>query len=257
MRYDITACIVTYNTKIDELKKAIFSFLNTDLRVRLYISDNSPSDNLKKIIQEFNDERIEYFFNNCNGGYGWGQNKVIEKIKNKSKYHIILNPDIYFEKGILEKLFNYMEQHKEIGHIMPMVKYSNGDIQYLCKRYPRIRDLFLRRFCPIKSIVEKNDYYYEMRDTGYNKIMEVPLLSGCFMFLRTDVFIKVNGFDEKFFMYMEDFDLCRRIGKISKVVFYSETEIIHNHARESHKNLKMTLEHIKSAIKYFVKWRGK
>lgn len=109
----------------------------------------------------------------------------------------------------------------------------------------------------LKSIVEKNDYYYEMRDTGYNKIMEVPLLSGCFMFLRTDIFVKVNGFDERFFMYMEDFDLCRRIEEISKVVFYPETEIVHNHARESHKNLKMTLEHTKSAIKYFIKWRGK
>jgi len=61
MEYDITACIVTYNTKIDELKKAIFSFLNTDLKIRLYISDNSPDNKLENIIKELNDERIEFF----------------------------------------------------------------------------------------------------------------------------------------------------------------------------------------------------
>ena len=254
MRYDITACIVTYNTKIEELTKAIYSFLNTDLKVKLYISDNSSNNSLKNIIESFNDKRIEYIFNNHNGGYGWGHNKVLNSIKNNSKYHLILNPDIYFEKGVLEELFNYMEEHKEIGHIMPMVKYPNGEIQYLCKRLPTPKDLFLRRFCPIKSIMEKNDYYYEMRDSGYNKILEVPLLSGCFMFLRTDIFVKVNGFDDKFFMYLEDYDLCRRIGEISKVVFYPEVEIIHNHAKESYKNKKLLLEHMKSTIYYFNKW---
>lgn len=252
--YDITSSIVTYNTKLDELQKVIKSFLNTDLNVQLYISDNSSTDDLKKFINKFNDKRINYIFNGKNGGYGWGHNQIIKKVIEKSKYHLILNPDIYFKNGVLEELFSYMEKNRDIGNIMPMVKYPNGEIQYLCKRIPSPKDLFLRKFCPIKSIIEKNNLKYEMRETGYNQIMNVPILSGCFMFIRTEVFKNIGLFDERYFMYMEDFDLNRRIHEKYKTIFYPSIEIIHAHAKESFKNRKMAKIHLKAAIKYFNKW---
>lgn len=252
--YDITSTIVTYNTKLEELEKAIKSFLNTKLNVHLYISDNSPTDELQEFIKELNEDRITYIFNNKNGGYGWGHNRVIEKIIDRSKYHLILNPDIYFDNGVLEELFNYAEKNVEVGNIMPMVKYPNGEIQYLCKRIPTPKDLFLRKFCPIKSIIEKNNYSYEMRETGYKEIMNVPILSGCFMFIRNEVFKTVGLFDERYFMYMEDFDLSRRIHEKYKTIFYPTIEIIHAHAKESFKNKKMAKIHLKAAIKYFNKW---
>ena len=252
--YDITSSIVTYNTKLDELKKAIESFLNTELNVHLYISDNSPNNKLETFIKDINDSRITYVFNNRNGGYGWGHNQILENIIEKSMYHLILNPDIYFNKGVLEELFSYMEKNKDIGNIMPMVKYPNGDIQYLCKRIPKPKDLFLRKFCPFKSIIDRNNYKYEMRETGYNKIIDVPMLSGCFMFIRNEVFKTVGLFDEQYFMYMEDFDLSRRIHKKYRTVFYPKVEIIHAHAKESFKNKKMAKIHLKAAIKYFNKW---
>ena len=252
--YDITASIVLYKTKKEELKKVIDSFFKCNLNIFLYISDNSPTNELEYFIKELNNKKIKYIFNNNNGGYGWGHNVVIRKIIDKSKYHLILNPDIYFEHGVLEKIFEYMEQNKNIGQLMPKVKYPNGELQYLCKLMPTPKDLFLRRFCPIKSIVEKNDYKYEMRSTGYNKIMEVPILSGCFMFLRNEVLKTVGLFDENYFMYMEDFDLCRRIGEKYKVIYYPEVEIIHKHAKESKVNKKLLIEHIKSTIYYFNKY---
>ncbi|MGL5963478.1 MAG: glycosyltransferase family 2 protein [Fusobacteriaceae bacterium] len=252
--YDITSTIVTYNTKLDELEKAINSFLNTELKVHLYISDNSENDELKSFIEGLNEDRVTYIFNNKNGGYGWGHNRVIEKIIDKSKYHLILNPDIYFEKGVLEELFLYAEKNKKIGNIMPMVKYPNGEIQYLCKRIPTPKDLFLRKFCPFKAMVEKNNSRYEMRETGYNKIMNVPILSGCFMFLRNEIFKTVGLFDERYFMYMEDFDLSRRIHEKYETIFYPRVEIVHAHAKESFKNKKMAKIHLKAAVKYFNKW---
>lgn len=252
--YDITSSIVTYNSKLDELKKSIESFLNTDLNIHLYISDNSASNNLEEFIKKLNDKRVTYIFNNKNGGYGWGHNQVIKKIIQESKYHLVLNPDIYFKKGVLEELFDYMEKNKDVGNIMPMVRYPNGEIQYLCKRIPSPKDLFLRKFCLIKSIIEKNNLKYELRETGYNKIMNVPILSGCFMFVRTEVLKNVGMFDERYFMYMEDFDLSRRIHEKYKTIFYPKVEIIHAHAKESFKNRKMARIHLKSAIKYFSKW---
>lgn len=252
--YDITSTIVTYKTKKDELLKAINSFLNTELKVKLFISDNSPTNELEDFIKNINDNRIEYIFNNKNGGYGWGHNVVIRRILKESKYHLILNPDIYFEEGILEKIYKYMEENKSIGQLMPKVKYPNGELQYLCKLIPTPSNLFLRRFCPVKSLIEKNDYIYEMRETGYDKIMEVPILSGCFMFIRTEVFEDIGIFDENIFMYMEDFDLCRRIGERYKTIYYPEVEIIHKHARESKVNKKLLVAQIKSTIYYFNKY---
>lgn len=254
MKYDITASIVLYKTKISDLDKVISSFFNTKLNIKLFISDNSPTDELKEYFLKLNNEKIEYQFNNYNGGYGWGHNRVIEKILNKSKYHLILNPDVYYKEGVLEELYNYMEKNIDIGNIMPMVKYPDGEIQYLCKRNPNPLDIFLRVFCPIKSIIEKRNYKYEMRDTGYNKIMNVEILSGCFMFIRNEVFQNVGMFDENFFMYFEDFDLSRRIHQKYKTVFYPNVEIVHEHAKEAHKSKKMLIIAMKSAIKYFNKW---
>ncbi|RRD40768.1 glycosyltransferase family 2 protein [Leptotrichia sp. OH3620_COT-345] len=265
--YDMTGSIVTYNTEREDLKKVIGSFLNTDLNIKLWISDNSPSEKIKneikELIQEIEEEyniknindKIEYIFNNSNRGYGAGHNSVIEKFGNEmSKYHLILNPDIYFEIGTLEKLFKYMEEHPKIGQIMPKVKYPNGEIQYLCKLIPTPLNLIFRRFFPLKKIKEKMDYDYEMKWSGYDKIMEVPILSGCFMFFRTEKLVSLKGFDERFFMYLEDYDLSRRMNEISETVYYPYAEIVHNHAKESYKSPKMTKIHIKSAIKYFNKW---
>lgn len=268
--FDITASLVTYNTKTEDLEKVISSFLRTKLNIKLYISDNSPENNLegelkeieKRISEKYSlkniEKKIEYNFNNENGGYGFGHNKIIRKLEKNteifSRYHLILNPDIYFDEGTLEKIFSYMESHEEIGQIMPMVKYPDGELQYLCKLIPTPLNLIFRRFLPFRNIKEKMDYKYEMRWSGYDKIMEVPILSGCFMFFRTEKLLELKGFDERYFMYLEDFDLSRRMNEISRTVYYPEAEIVHNHAKESYKSRKMTIEHIKSAVKYFNKW---
>lgn len=84
--------------------------------------------------------------------------------------------------------------------------------------------------------------------------MEVPSLSGCFMFMRVDVLKKVNGFDERFFMYAEDLDLCRRIGEVSKTMFYPMVAVYHEYEKGSYKNRKLLKYHLCSVIKYFNKW---
>jgi len=204
----LTASIVCYKTSKEMLERAISSFLNTNLDVKLYIIDNSPND---KIRSWFEDERIEYVFNNANVGFGAANNVAINKILNSSKYHLVLNPDVYFSSTILVKLYEYMERNSDVGLIMPKVLYNHGSTQYLCKLLPTPFGLLIRRFVPIKSIHNKLNNYYELRVADYNTTFEAPVLSGCFMFVRTSVLKELGGFDERFFMYMEDADLCRRI----------------------------------------------
>ena len=249
--YDIVGSIVCYKTNRIQLLQAINSFLNTRLKVYLVIIDNSPTNEIQDVI---NDNRVEYLFNPANPGFGAAHNIAINKYSDKSKFHLVLNPDVYFNEGVLEQLFNYMTENLNVGHVMPKVLYPNGEIQYLCKLLPTPIDLIFRRFIPFKSYIDNKNYKYELRFTGYNKVMDVPYLSGCFMFLRTTVIKDVGGFDERFFMYPEDVDLTRRINENYKTIFYPNVSIFHEFGKGSYSSIKLLIIHITSMIKYFNKW---
>ncbi len=249
----ITSSIVTYNTDRVELER-IIKCVSINIIDEIYIIDNSPTDALKEFVKSLS-LRVIYIFNVANLGYGGAHNiAMIQSLKKGAKYHIVLNPDIYFDKGVLETLAEYMDQNINVGAIMPQVKYPDGEIQYLCKLLPSPWDLFGRRFIPFEGIVEKRNRRYELRESGYNQILNVPCLSGCFMFLRNKTLEDIGLFDESFFMYCEDFDFYRRIHKKYKTIFYPKVTIVHAHKKESYKNKALLKMHIKSAIHYFNKW---
>jgi len=252
----INISIVLYKNKLQQLINTIQNILKSNFIKKLYLIDNSPTDELRGLHHL--SKQIEYKFNNTNLGFGKAHNIAIKKsIDENIKYHLVLNPDIYFEEGVLEELYDFMEKNPDVGLVMPKVLYPDGKIQYLCKLLPTPFDLFGRRFLnkgPLKKYIEKRNEIYELRFTGYNKIMEVPYLSGCFMFIRTEVLKKVDLFDERFFMYLEDTDLSRRIHRVAKTIYYPYVHIYHEHQKGSYKNLKLLKIHIESAIKYFNKW---
>lgn len=251
----ITSCIVLYKNDIVILKEVINSFLNTDLNVRLYLVDNSPTDYLK-ILQD--DIRIEYIHNPSNPGFGAAHNLAIKKsFELNSTYHLVLNPDVYFEMGTLEDICDFMDKNFNIGQLMPKVTYPNGDFQYLCKTNPTLFDLFARGFMPIsiKNIFQKRMDRYEYRDHNYDDVIyDIPYLSGCFMFLRTETLKKVGFFDDKIFMYLEDADLTRRFLEVSRTVYFPKAHILHHFAKLTHKNVKFKLITVQSAFIYFNKW---
>ena len=255
--YDFTACIVTYNTPASDLERIIKCFQKIKLNFKLWISDNSETDNLKFFFEKTDDVRIEYIFNNSNKGFGAGHNVVINKLISNSKiseFHLIINADIYFEENVIEKIVEYMKNHNEIGQIGPKIRDFEGKFSYTCRLFPIPANLIFRRFLPFKNIVEKMDYDYEMKWANFDEMMEVPILSGCFIFSRVSALKEIGGFDERYFMYMEDYDLCRRIGQKYKVIYFLEAEIFHEHGKASYKSRKLMMFHVKSAIKYFNKW---
>jgi GT2 family glycosyltransferase len=253
---NINVSIVLFKNDKNLVEKAIYSCINSTLINKLYLIDNSPTDALSCLANL--DNRIIYIFNNANFGFGKAHNIALRKsIEENIPYHLVLNPDVYFESGVLEELYNFMESNKDVGLVMPKVLFPDGNIQYLCKLLPTPLDLFGRRFLnfgPLKKIVEKRNEIYELRFTGYDKIMEVPYLSGCFMFIRTEVLKKVGLFDERFFMYLEDTDLSRRIHRVAKTIYYPYVHVYHEYGKGSYKSLKLLYYHIKSAIKYFNKY---
>ena len=255
--YDFTASIVTYNTPTTDLEKIIKCFQKIKLNFKLWISDNSETNALRSFFEKINDNRIEYIFNNANKGFGEGHNRIIKKVAGDpklSEFHLAINADIYFKENTIEKIVEYMKEHEEIGQIGPKITDENGNFSYQNKLFPTPMNLIFRRFLPFKSIMGKMNDDYEMRWSDFNQIMEVPLLSGCFIFARVSALREVGGFDERYFMYLEDYDLCRRIGQKYKTVYYPFSEIAHKHGRGSYRSKKLLIYHIESAIKYFNKW---
>ena len=251
--YDIVCSLVIYKNESRQILNAIESFLNTDLNVHLILVDNSPLDDFKVLASN---SRIEYIHNPSNPGFGTSHNIAIKKsIDLGATYHLVLNPDVYFIPGTIEKIIDFIDSRPRIGNLMPKVVYPDGSLQYLCKLLPTPYDWIGRRFNPFKKMVDKRNEIFELRFTGYNKIMEVPYLSGCFMFLRLNAIKEIGFFDEGIFMYGEETDLCRRlIAKNYKTVFYPDVTITHEFAKGSHKSWKLTWIGIKSAIYYFNKW---
>lgn len=249
----ITASIVLFKTKIDEIDRVINCSINSFID-RIFIIDNSPTSDLYGEVIKHSSPKLFYTWGHGNIGYGAGHNMAIAKaVKLGAKYHIVLNPDIYFEKGTVEDLTKFMDEYPEAGLILPKVVYPNGELQYLCKLLPTPFDILGRRLFP-KSWGKKRKSRYEMHSTGYNKIRNCPILSGCFMFMRMDVIKKVGGFDERFFMYFEDYDLNRRIHQVSKTIYYPYVTIVHAHAAEHRSNNVLLKISIRSAILYFNKW---
>lgn len=251
----ITASIVTYNTEWEQLQTVLQCAFRADVD-HIFVVDNSPCDSLRKKLDNFSD-KIEYIFGQGNVGYGAAHNIAIRRaMECQAKYHIVLNPDIEFKSDGIQKLAQYMEAHLNVGWVMPKVIYPDGKLQYLCKLLPTPLDLFGRRFLGFLPIIQKRDERFEMRITGYNKEMDVPFCSGCFMFLRVETLQEVGMFDDHIFMYAEDLDLSRRIHTSAHWVtrFYPEVTIIHAHNKESYRSKKMLWVHIKSIIYYFNKY---
>ena len=248
----IVASVVTYNTQYGYLQQLLDCLLPSKID-KIYIVDNSEIDLISDKLLEY--DKIEYIYGHGNIGYGAAHNIAIRKsISQDAMYHVVINPDIYFASSVISALASFMDENQNVGQVMPKVIFPNGDLQYLCKLLPTPFDLIGRRFFRSFSFAKKRNDYFELKSSGYDKIMSVPYLSGCFMFLRVSSIKNIGLFDENIFMYGEDIDYSRRMHLKFETIYFPNVEIVHAHMQESYKSFKMLLVHIKSIIYYFNKW---
>lgn len=255
---NISIIIVNYKSK-DKLINCLNSIAVSDLAGLNYetiIVENNSGDDLSDLAYP----NLKIIISPDNLGMGGGNNLGI---KNSSgEFILISNPDIVFEKDTIKNLYEYFKADKTIGLIGPKLVNPDGSLQYSCVRFPKFYIPLLRRTA-IGSLFPDALDNYLMKHTDHNQIQKVDWLMGaCFMVRRSD--IKDSLFDERYFMYFEDVDLCRQVNSRGQsVVYYPVVKVIHNHARQSailpwYKSLfkdKIAREHIKSAFRYFNKWR--
>ena len=261
----ITASIVTYNNNLLDLEGILRSLLISPVQ-KLWVIDHSDAfTRLEGELQEYkrrDDEFLKHegrgfqleYIKEVNKGYGGGHNVALRKaIEGGSQYHLVVNPDVWFGAEVIPALWRLMEEDESIALVMPKVLFLNGSVQHLAKLLPTPMDLFCRFFMPGKLISRRNDRF-ELKHSGYNREMNVPFLSGCFMFLRISALKSEGLFDERFFMYMEDVDLTRRLHSKYKTLFFPSVSIYHRFSRLSYHKWRLSLIHMFSVVKYFDKW---
>lgn len=253
-KYHITGSIVLYNSDPIEIKHVIECFLGSHLNLMIYLIDNSPVDHLSVLAGK--NEKIKYIHTGKNIGYGAGHNIAIKLASATSNYHLVLNPDVSFESNIISKIYDFMELNPEVGLISPKIKFPDGRPQNMCRQLPTPFDLLARRFFPsiIKPLIRKRLDKYTLEGLDPNQIHNIPNLPGSFMFMRQIAIRDVGGFDENFFMYVEDVDLTRRLNQKYKTLYFPDVEIMHVLEQSSYKFNKLLIYHIKSAVYYFNKW---
>jgi hypothetical protein len=226
--------------------------------------DNASNDQVSVgFMQEAEKEgRVTFIQNPKNVGFGIGNN-IGAKVA-RGKYLFIHNPDVTIQPDSLQRLFDYAEKHQRIGILAPQLRYANGHIQESCRRDMAFADLVIKRtFLAKIPIFKKRLQRYLMQDYDHDKIQEAELVTGAAMFMPRHVFEEVGGFDERYPLFMEDFDLCRKVRVAGyQIVYFPECQISHYHKRLSHDNLFKSLTrrvfwlHVLSAFKYFWKWRN-
>lgn len=246
----VTVSIVTYKTEIDELAKCLHS-LSSNVVDMVFVVDNSRQEYIKNFCD--GKERVEYI-PNSNLGYGAAHNIAIKKtISAESKYHLVLNSDVYFDPEDIVKLVDYMDCNNDVAMVQPNIVYPNGNLQYACRLLPTPMNLIFRRFLPSR-LVEKMNYRYQLKMFDHMTELNVPYHQGSFMFFRVKCFEKVGMFDERYFMYPEDIDITRRMHKCYRTMFWPGVTVVHAHRAASYKSKKMLKIHICNMIKYFNKW---
>lgn len=243
--------IVLYQTKIAEIDALVRQLLEQGAGM-IYLIDNSPLS-----FDTFGDwvppERVRIERVGRNLGYGRGHNLPIRESVRRFRYHLISNPDILLGPGVLKALYNVMELRAEVGLVMPEVRGPDGERHYLCKRAPSPLDYLPSRLTPA-AWRAKRRAHFEMRDCSYDEEMHPECLSGCFMFMRASVLERLGGFDDRFFMYFEDFDLSRRVRRIADTLYYPRVQVIHEHRRGHQRSLRLLRIFGMSAFRYFNKW---
>ena len=254
VHYKLSICIVAYHNYDDILNavKSIEIYTDKTIEKIIYVVDNDGNNNKKKAfvdaICQYSD--VVYIDTKRNLGFGKGHNYVIPQLT--SDYHAIVNPDVLLFEDAFKTIISYMDKHLNVGMVVPRIVDENGNLQEVYRKELTVFDMLIRMF--FRKLFPNRIAKHTLQDRDYSKPFQVPFAQGSFLVGRTELLKDLEGFDENFFMYVEDADLCRRVNLVSKLVYLPNTSVVHKWEKGSHKNRKLFKYHAESMKYYFEKW---
>lgn len=229
MTVDVSIIIVNYNVKdrVDACIDSIYKSNTTNLNIEIFFVDNNSIDGSYEHIKN-KYPQVKCIKNDRNLGFSKANNIALKEAK--GEYILILNPDTILEENTFVKLIQFIKTHDRVGAVSSKLILGNGRLDTACKRsFPTLtvalpRMLGLSKLFPRSKIFGKYNLLY----LDENQTHEVDSICGAFMFIPKYVLDEVGFFDEDYFMYGEDIDLCYRIKKAGyKNYYFPEVTTIH------------------------------
>lgn len=248
---DISIAIVAFNNE-EDVRNAVCSIQEhtaKTIKKKIYLIDNSTEPNS---LKELGGGEIIYLHTGKNLGFGAGHNLILGELD--SEYHAIVNPDIVLTEDTLCILRDFLEK-KGAAMAVPKILNPDGSLQQSYRREITLADLCLRRL-PL-SFAKKRQAYHTMQDKDFTSSFQVPFAHGCFYLIKTDLYKELGGFDHRYFLYMEDADLCKRVNERDRLLYCPDTAVVHKWERGSARSKKLLWIHIRSMCAYFRKWGWK
>ncbi len=250
----VSVSIVTYNNadEIADVLDSVFSATKgVDLTV--YVVDNASTDHTCDVVAS-RYPTVNLIRCETNDGFGAGHNRVLDLLE--SDCHVILNPDIVFETDVISSLADYLMSHDDTVLVTPLINNADGSMQPVPRVLPKRRYMFAGQLERFGGIFRKwRDEYTRRRET-FDRPTAITFCTGCFMMVKTAALRKVGGFDDRFFMYMEDADLSRRLSKLGKLILLPAYCVTHRWEKASGKSMAFLKIHLRSMRMYFAKWRN-
>lgn len=210
---DLSIIILNWNTR-DLLEKCLRSLEcpQPAITFEVIVVDNASEDDSRDMVaREF--PQFQLVFNKKNLGFGAGNNVAIPQ--SQGRYVLFLNSDTIVMDGALTALVRFGDAHPDIGVIGPKLLNGDGSLQYSCRRFPNLAAGFFRN-TPLGRLFPNNRFAsdYLMQDWDHATPRDVDWVSGAALMIRREVLDVIGGFDEEYYMYCEDVDLCRRAGLV-------------------------------------------
>ncbi|BDZ31339.1 glycosyltransferase [Lactiplantibacillus sp. WILCCON 0030] len=253
---ELSISIVLYNNSAGQIDKVVKNLLNVTRSftgVEIFLINNSRDNYyLNWFLKRYeNSKQIHIVTADKNRGFGAGNNLVLNRLN--SEYHIVMNPDVMISDALeLKKMVHYMDENTEYGLLSPVVKFPDGKVQHLLKQKSNVLDMALR-FTGFPGFSSRKEKFVSLPD-GYASTHPAENVPGSFMLFRTKILKDIDGFDQNYFLYMEDCDITMKINQVSQTIFYSEAYVYHEWQRENKKSLRGIIRMLQSMVKYFNKW---
>lgn len=250
----VSFSLVVYKQPVEKLRQAVASVLRCPLPKRLYIVDNSPTDEARGL--QAMDACITYHRMPSNVGFGRAHNWAFEQaIALGSTYHYVVNPDIFYAHDVVAPMVAWLDAHPEVGQAMPKILYPDGRMQYLPKLMPHPLYLVQRKLGRLLPKQHRRWMRkFEMRFMRDDRVYDVGHVSGCFSVVRVEALRRCGLYDTRFFMYFEDTDLTRRLHRYYRTVYMPQVSVCHEYEHGVSKSCRLFLISLVSLIKFFNKW---